>query len=139
MILLDTNVISELMLTEADSGVLHWFADLPREEVATTAVCAAELFKGIATMPEGAKRTTVAELVSMMLDVELAGRIHPFDADAALEFAEVFSTRKALGRPVSYADAQIASIARVHHATIATRNTRDFEYAGIEVVNPWIG
>lgn len=137
MIILDTNVISELMLEAPEATVLSWFRELPTDAVATTAICVAELLYGIAEMPESARRERTGLLVTTMIDVELRSRVLPFDSQAAVEFAEVFNTRRQLGRPVSHPDAQIASIARVHRASVATRNVRDFEYAGVEIINPW--
>ena len=137
MIILDTNVLSELGRQVPSEEVLSWLDAQPADETATTAVTACELFYGVARLPEGRRKAELAEAVHGMLNDDLRGRVEPFDAAAAAHYAVVVCGRERIGRPISMADAQIASICRKLQATLATRNTRDFEDTGIDVIDPW--
>jgi toxin FitB len=137
VIILDTNVLSELTRQVPNEQVLAWLDDQPADEAATTAVTVAEILYGVARLPEGRRKAGLAKAVRGMLDDDLRGRVEPFDATAAAHYAAIVSGRENGGRPISLADAQIASICRKLRATLATRNTRDFEGTGIEVIDPW--
>lgn len=137
MIVLDTNVISELTRQVPDAAVLAWLDSLPAAEVATTAVTAAELLYGVARLPDGRRKRELSEAVHGLLNDDFRGRVEPFDVVAADHYALVVATREQQGRPITVADAQIAAICRGCGATLATRNTGDFENAAIELVNPW--
>ena len=137
MIVLDTNVISELMRGTPDVGVMAWLADQSIASVFTTTLTQAEIFYGLALLPAGKRREKLMAAAGPMFDVDLAGRILPFDTEAALAFAEIAATRKRDGQPISQIDAQIAAITRSRGARLATRNVPDFENCGIVVVNPW--
>jgi hypothetical protein len=102
-------------------------------------VTEAELRYGLALLPDGRRRTTLAEAMTNMLEIDFAGRIIPFDSAAAVAFAKVAAERRLAGRPISQLDAQIAAVARSRAAAMATRNVADFEGCGIEVINPWVG
>jgi hypothetical protein len=78
-------------------------------------------------------------VVEEIFGLDFQGRILPFDQDSARQYARIHLSRKTAGRPISQFDAMIAAIARVHRATLATRNTGDFEHCGIRLVNPWTG
>jgi predicted nucleic acid-binding protein len=88
-------------------------------------------------MPKGRRRMTLQAAVEQMLEEDLADRVLPFDTEAAEVFGAIAASRRALGRPISDADAQIAAIVRSRGASLATRNIGDFEYCGIKVLNPW--
>ena len=137
MIVLDTNVISEIMRKEPDAGVMKWIADQPMAGVFTTTLTQAEIFNGLALLPGGRRRDDLRIAASSMFDVDLAGRILPFDTDAAIAYPEIVTGRKDGGRPISQIDAQIAAIVRSRGARLATRNVRDFADCGITVVDPW--
>ncbi len=137
MIVLDTNVLSELMRTSPDQAVLGWLDSLPVAEIATTAITAAELFHGVARLPDGRRRTALSEALHAVIEDDFASRVEPFDAAAAETYPLVVTARENAGRPIAAADAQIAAICRTRHATLATRNVRDFQHTGIELVNPW--
>jgi toxin FitB len=137
MIVLDTNVLSELMRPEPHPGIIRWVAQFPSSSLFTTAVTQSELLYGLELMPEGKRRAILAAGAEEMFGRVLLGRILPFDSDAARLFAVVAAGRRKSGRPMSQPDGQIAAIARSHDATLATRNIRDFENCGIPVVNPW--
>lgn len=137
MIVLDTNVLSEFIRREPDEGVTRWLDSLDAAAVATTAITAAELLYGVARLPAGRRKERLSEAVRGLIEEDLDGRIEPFDATAATHYADLLSDREAAGRPISVADAQIAAICRKLGATLATRNTSDFEYTGIKLLDPW--
>ncbi|CAM4004254.1 type II toxin-antitoxin system VapC family toxin [Kibdelosporangium persicum] len=137
MIILDTNVLSEVIRREPDESVLMWLDSLPAEEVATTAITAAELLHGVARLPDGHRKTALTEAVNAVVHNDFHGRVESFDMLAANEYAAIVSRRDMAGRPITMADAQIAAICRSRHATLATRNTKDFLNTGVELVDPW--
>lgn len=137
MIVLDTNVVSEAMRPAPAASVMAWFQGAPPGGLYLTAVTAAELRVGVATMPLGRRARDLADKIETMLAVGFADRILPFEEPASSHFAEVVAIRRRLGRPVLAFDALIAAIARSHGATLATRNTRDFDGCGLDLVNPF--
>lgn len=137
MILLDTNILSELMRAAPEAAVEQWLADQPAVSVFISAITEAELRYGLALLPPGKRRSALAVEIENMLREDFSGRILPFDSPAAIAFAEIAAERRQAGRPISQADAQIAAIARSRGAALATRNVLDFEGCGIEIVNPW--
>ena len=137
MILLDTNVISELMRAEPAQTVLDWFGKHDASDLFISAVTEAELRTGIAILPEGQRRDRLQAAIDAMIDQDFQGRILPFDSLAAKAYAEVAAQRRAAGRPIAEADCQIAAIARAAGAPVATRNVKDFDGCGVEVINPW--
>lgn len=137
MIVLDTNVLSEFIRREPDEGVTRWLDSLDAAAVATTAITAAELLYGVARLPAGRRKERLSEAVRGLIEEDLDCRIEPFDATAATHYADLLSDREAAGRPISVADAQIAAICRKLGATLATRNTSDFEDTGIKLLDPW--
>lgn len=137
MILLDTNVLSELMRPAPDLGVERWLAGQPDASVFISAITEAELRYGAAVLPSGKRRSVLVTEIEGMLGEEFGGRILPFDSLAARAFAIIASDRRHAGKPISQADAQIAAIARSRGASLATRNVPDFEGCGVEVINPW--
>jgi predicted nucleic acid-binding protein len=137
VIVLDTNVVSEGLKPVPSSAALSWLAAQVRSEVFTTTITLAEVLFGVGALPQGKRRTRLFETVESIFAQEFPGRILPFDEDAARVFAIIVASRNATGRPISPFDAMIAAIARTHHATVATRNTADFELCGLRLVDPW--
>ncbi|EZP81802.1 Ribonuclease VapC [Novosphingobium resinovorum] len=137
MIVLDTNVISELMRREPDAAVIAWMGEQPMAGVFTTTLTQAEIFYGLALLPEGRRRDALVAAAQPMFDVDLAGRVLPFDTDAANAYPDIAVGRRKSGQPISQIDAQIAAIVRSRGARLATRNVADFADCGITVVNPW--
>lgn len=137
MIVLDTNVLSEFMRVEPDSQVLAWVDAQPAMDLAISAITVAEILHGIARLPFGKRKQKLEAHAMAMFEEDFAGRILPFDAHAAVEYAALVAGGEAEGRTASMADAQIAAICRSHAAPIATRNVRDFAFPGVEVINPW--
>ncbi len=134
MIVLDTNIVAALMADGAE--IDPWLVAVPRHELYTTVMTRAEIRYGLARLPAGKRRT---DLVNRADDLfrQTQERLLSFDAKAADRYGEVVAIREASGRPISVADAIIASIAWVHHASLATRNVRDFDNCEIAVVNPY--
>lgn len=130
MILIDTNVISELMRPEPSPAVLAWFGKQTAADLHLSAVVEAELRRGAAALPAGKRRDRLIVEIDSMISEDFAGRVLAFDSAAAVAFAAVFVDRQAAGRPISFPDCQIAATARAHGAAIATRNVADFEGCG---------
>ena len=137
MILLDTNVVSELMRTSPTPAVEAWIADHPVQDLFFSAVGESELRYGAAIMPTGRRRDSLLSDIETMLHAAFENRILPFDSSAARAYAVIAAKHRFAGRAVAPADCQIAAIARAHGMAVATRNTRDFEDMGIDVYNPW--
>lgn len=137
MIVLDTNVISELLRPMPAGQVEAWLAAQDGATVYFTAVGEAELRHGLAILPEGRRRDDLSRAVEVILSEDFRGRILSFDRPAARSFAAIASERRAAGRLISQLDCQIAAIARANGAAVATRNTRDFAGCGVVVVDPW--
>jgi predicted nucleic acid-binding protein len=137
MILLDTNVVSELIRPKPDPGVEAWLAEQVAANVFLSVISAAELLYGVAILPSGQRRDRLTAEIEGMLRHDFAGRILPFDSDAARAYAVIAAERRAAGRPIGQFDGQIAAIARSRGAAIATRNAGDFAGCGIDVINPW--
>ena len=137
MVVIDTNVVSELMRLAPDREVMTWFSVQDSAELYLTAVTEAELRAGAAILPAGRRRDRLAAEVDAMIREDFAGRVLPFDSLAAKAYADIAATRRSLGRPILEADCQIAAIARATNSTIATRNRADFELCGIALIDPW--
>lgn len=139
MILLDTNVLSELMRPRPMPGVVAW-VDQHSGEARVSAITQAEISLGIALLPSGKRRDALAAAARQMLMEDFAGRCLPFDAAAAEQFANLVAARRHLGRPITTQDAQIAAIALANDMPLATRNSDDFQaISGLVLVNPWEG
>ena len=136
-VLLDTNVVSELIRKSPDPAVEGWAAGRSLEDLFFSAVGEAELRYGAAILPVGRRRETVVSDIESMLRDAFENRVLPFDSDAARAYADIAAKRRSAGRPVAPADCQIAAIARSRDMAVATRNVRDFEDIGIEIVDPW--
>ncbi len=137
MIVLDTNVLSELMRRRPAARVVGWVDEQDASALAITAVTAAELLYGVARLADGARKTELAAAVDALVREDFAGRVLPFDVGAATQYAELVAKRERQGRPISVSDGQIAGICRHHGVALATRNVRDFEAAGVALIDPW--
>lgn len=135
--LLDTNVVSELIRRSPEPAVAAWVSGHPVEDLFFSAVSETELRYGVAILPVGRSRDTLVFEVEAMLRDAFEDRVLPFDSDAARAYGQIAAMRRSSGRPVSPADCQIAAIAASRRMTVATRNVRDFEGMGIEIVDPW--
>jgi len=137
MIVLDTNVVSEPTRASPSPAVGRWFRRVTASDLHTTAITEAEILLGLELMPRGRRKEELERATARMFQRLLFGRVLAFDRAAAREFASIAAERDRMGRPIKEADAQIAAIARVHGASIATRNLRDFEHCGIALIDPW--
>lgn len=139
MIILDTNVVSELMRPAPEPRVLRWFSGQTAEDLHITAITMAEILYGIELIAAGRRRDVVRAAAEKMFDAVFADRILTFEDRAAHAFSQIASSRRRQGKPMTEFDAQIAAITRVHGATLATRNPYVFEGCGVRLVNPWEG
>lgn len=138
MIVLGTNVLSELMRPAPNPLVVDWIdSTSARDDIAITAITVAEILYGIERLPDGRRKQQLGGVAAMMFEEDFAGAIFSFDAEAAVHYAQRVAASEAAGRPASMADAQIAAICLNHGATLATRNTKDFDPFGVALVNPW--
>ena len=137
MIVLDTNVISELARKVPDPGVLSWLDSLEVSEVVTTAVTAAELRYGVTRLPDGHRKRELTVVIRGILTEDFHSRVLPFDERASVRYADIVAGRERIGRPIGVAHAQIAAICRDLGAVLATRNAPDFKETGIELIDPW--
>jgi toxin FitB len=137
VIILDTNVVSAIMLAQPDPVVLNWLNRQPSESIWLTSVTMFEIRFGLLKMPAGRKVRQRAEAFERIYEDDINGRILSFDPTAALFAAEFAAKRRVAGRPVEFRDVEIAGIAAARSATLATRNVRDFEGFSIDIVNPW--
>lgn len=137
MILLDTNVVSELMQRSPGSEVIRWLDNQPAESVWTTAITVFEVRTGLELLPAGRRRRNLESAFDQLLAEDLQGRVQSFDQAAALAAGIIAANRQRAGRRVEIRDIQIAGIATARKATLATRNIRHFEGLRVDVVNPW--
>lgn len=133
MIVLDTNVLSETMRQSPERRVLNWLAQNPAAGLA--AVSVGEVLRGVASMPQGARRDAFSNAVLQALDD--VTEVLPYDEAAAHVFAKIHTMRKESGRPLGTEDGMIAAICISRGATLATRNTEDFTGLGMDLLNPW--
>ena len=137
MILIDTNVVSELMRPAPAPAVLEWFARQAAAQLFLSAVSEAELRAGAAYLPAGRRREGLTAAIDAMVTEDFGGRILPFDSAAAKSYAVVAAVRRAAGQPIAEADCLIAAIALAHGGAVATRHVTDFLGCGVEVIDPW--
>jgi len=137
MIVVDTNVLSELMRSAPAERVRLWVEVQPARELFTSAITVAEVLYGIERLVPGRRQSQLRTAATDVFN-DFAGQVLPFDENAAREYAQVVSHRKRLGKPIEGFDAQIASICRARTAILATRNVSDFRETGIEIVNPFL-
>ncbi len=137
MIVLDTNVLSEMIRPVPEPCVVSWLRAQARASMFTTAISRGEMLHGVLLLANGQRRQHLHQAVSSIFADDMAGRVLPYDSDAADAFAAITSARRAVGRPISQSDAMIAGIVHSHRATLATRNLRDFEDCGITLIDPW--
>ncbi|OJW30454.1 MAG: VapC toxin family PIN domain ribonuclease [Rhodospirillales bacterium 69-11] len=137
MLVLDTNMLSEIMRPEPERKVADWIVRQQSEELFTAAVCQAEILSGLAVMPSGRRRTELEEAARAMFTDDFDGRVLPFDIEAASAYAKVFAARRNAGRPSGTIDLMLAAIARARGASVVTRNVADFEGVGVAIFNPW--
>jgi predicted nucleic acid-binding protein len=137
MILVDTNVVSEPWKPNPDVRVLAWIDDQAIETLFLSAITVAELRFGIAAMPVGKRRSTLHDRLERDVMPLFAGRILSFDLDTSRAYADLMAAARSSGRAIGMADGYIAATAQARGLTIATRDIKPFEAAGLKVINPW--
>lgn len=137
MIILDTNVVSELIRPVPSEQVLRWISSYPALLFYTTSVTQAEMLYGLEILAKGKKKKALEAALNGVFAEDFRNRVLAFDSNCAQHFAEIAAIRKSLGLPISQLDAQIAAIARNRKATLATRNIDDFTDCGIKLADPW--
>jgi predicted nucleic acid-binding protein len=135
--LLDTNVLSETMKPRPSPAVASWMRKQPLRSLFTAAICQAEVLAGIAVLPAGRRRTELEATAGSMFKEDFHERVLPFDGRAAAAYAQLFATRRQMGRPIATVDLIVASTARVHDAAVVTRDAGGFEGCGLVVIDPW--
>jgi len=136
VIVLDTNVLSELMRAAPEPRVIAWISVQPDASLFTTALTEAEVLYGLAAMPLGKRRKALEDAATGLFS-DFEGRILAFDSAAAGDYAKIAVARRMSGHPIALADAQIAAIARSRGARLATRDVAGFEGCGVDVIDPW--
>lgn len=137
MILLDTNVLSELMKPAPEPAVIQWLDAQLDSQIFLPAITKAEIELGIALLPNGKRKESFLQLAGALFD-EFRDRILPFDAGAATYYANLVATTRKVGRSISVEDAQIAAITQANRLTLATRNIKDFDFIpDLLLINPW--
>ena len=137
MIILDTNVISEIMRPQPSLQVIAWLKSLPMESVYLTSITAGELWYGVHLLPAGQRRSGLELRIRATLDEDFRDRVLGFDKPAAEVYGRLLAQQKRRGRTNDGADTQIAAIATIRNFAVATRNVEDFELSGVKLINPW--
>lgn len=137
MIVVDTNVISEVMRPQPSPAVLNWLNAQDGNLLFITTVTLAEIGYGLRILPDGQRRWQLHSQFEQFVTQAFEGRVLTFTASAARAYAEIMGHRKEVGHPMSLPDGQIASIAHAHGFAVATRNIKDFEDCGLELINPF--
>lgn len=137
MILLDTNVISEMMRPAPDSGVIRWLNNANSGQLHVSTISIAEILYGLNLLPAGHRRQALETRFELFLGQAFAHRILSFDEAAARHYGPLMGDRRRAGLPMTAPDGQIASIAHSHAMAVATRNSRDFGSCGLALINPW--
>jgi predicted nucleic acid-binding protein len=136
MFVLDTNILSAMMQLGRVPEVAAWMAQQDEDRLFTTAISHAEIFSGLAIMPNGRRRRQLETTAREMFE-EFGERVLAFDTEAANAYADLYAIRRQTGRPVAPLDLMIASIARAHGASMVSRDIAGFEGCGLAVINPW--
>ena len=137
MIVLDTSVLSEALRPVPESSVLDWLANQPRASLFTTTVTRGEILYGIRLLSDGKRRRGLWDAAKKIFDEDFADQVLSFDSEAAEMYAEIAASRRTAGKPISQFDAMIVAMAGSRGASLATRNVKDFENCGVDVINPW--
>ena len=139
MIVLDTNVVSAVMMPSPPPSVISWLNDQPSDLVFLPTVAIAEIAYGLQALPEGKRRRGLRERFERFVAEGFGQRILAFGEPAAHEYGALMAHRRSIGRPMSVLDGQIAAIARTAGAAVATRNVRDFQECGLTILDPFVG
>ena len=138
MIVLDTNIVSEFMTSPPAEPVTAWLNAQEVAQLYFTTISIAEIGFGLRVMPTGRRRQLLTDRFERFLAAAFESRVLSFDEGAARVYGEIRGHRKEQGRPMSNFDGQIAAIAKTQGFAVATRNTKDFEDCGLELINPFL-
>ena len=138
MIVLDTNIVSEVMKVSPSKWVIEWLNAQESSSLFLSTVTIGEIEFGLRVLPDGQRRRSLKERFEQFVSQAFTQRVLDYDESAARTYGEVMGYRRELGRPLSVPDGQIASIARTHGFAVATRNVSDFEECEIELINPFL-
>jgi predicted nucleic acid-binding protein len=136
VIVVDTNVVSELMRPSPAPQVREWVTAQPPGELCTTSITIAEIRYGLERLADGRRKDSLLAAATEVF-AAFSDYIQPFDADAAIWYATIVAHRDRLGLPIDGFDAQIAAICRTRGAALATRNAKDFRDTGVDMIDPW--
>ena len=137
MIILDTNVLSALMIEPADPKIVAWLDRQPRVSVWTTSITVLEIRFGLATMADGRRRQSRLSAFQHLIEDKLERRVASFDDNAAAVTAALMGVRRAAGKSVDLRDSMIAGIVLAQRAALATRNVKHFSDIDAEIIDPW--
>ncbi|WP_028280615.1 type II toxin-antitoxin system VapC family toxin [Arthrobacter sp. H5] len=137
MIVLNTNVVSELAKLQPEQTVIEWVDTHNSSELMITALTAAEIRAGVGLLPEGRRKQEIGTRMESLLTETFAGYVLAFDIGPSVYCADILETQTRGGRPISVFDAQLAAVCRQHNSVLATRNIADFTGTGLQLVNPW--
>ena len=137
MIIVDTSIVAEMMRASPAPEVVSWMNDQEAATLFLTAITIGEIGHGLEMLPRGTRRLQLEQGFERMIAEAFAGRILVFDEEAARHYGAVMGRRKEIGRPLSVLAGQIAAIARAKGSAVATRNVRDFDECGVEIINPF--
>jgi predicted nucleic acid-binding protein len=135
MIIVDTNIVSELMKASPAQTVVSWLNDQEASTLYLTTITLGEIGYGLESLPQGKRRLQLERGFARVIAEAFTGRILAFDEEAARHYGVLMGGRKAMGRPLSVLDGQIASTALARGCAVATRNVRDFAECGVEIIN----
>lgn len=138
MIVIDTNIISEIMRPQPDDSVITWLDQQDTSTLYVTTISIAEIRYGLEILPEGGRKQRMTHQFNAYIKHAFEARVLDFTLDAANQYAAFMAYRRKVGLPMSMADGQIAAIASVYHFAVATRNTKDFAECGLTLMNPFI-
>ena len=139
MIVIDTNVLSEVTKPKPSTAVLDWLARQDRAAMFTTTITQAEILYSLERLPDSKRKQSLAQAINAMFAEDFEGHVLNFDQPAAAAYARLLHLRKTQGLSSSQSDTMIAAIALSIGAAVATRNISDFQTAGLAVINPWEG
>jgi len=139
MILLDTNVISELMRPSPDPGVARWLQSLGDEPLATTVITVSEIVYGLERLEDGRRKQGLQERFEAFIAPGSGLAVLMLDAESARLAGMFRARRESSGQHAHPSDMFIAGIAGAQDIALATRNTKDFSGLGLQLVNPWEG
>jgi toxin FitB len=138
MILLDTNIVSEVMKASPAEAVLEWLNQQESSSLYVSTITIGEISYGLRILPDGKRRSGLNDKFEQFIAMAFAQRVIAYDEPAASVYGEIMGARKESGRPMSIPDGQIAAIARCNHLTVATRNVSDFEQSGVDLLDPFL-